>query len=310
MCSVEGDILVSNIVRREEGSGEYLIPSLQQLKKKVERVFGVQPSVVLSEAREGVSEDTCGDACGKRQFRAYGEALLKQHGVEVCAKGDIEEEKGEKEEKEAEKEEMETEKEEKGEVETEGKKETEGKGEMEEMETEKENEKTEQPLTCFPLHTLPYRFLRHPPPHAASLPLAPTPPLSARLSFWRDLLPAPAHTPFNRYHYRRSPPRLRPPAPTPSPPAPSLEESFVSSTLTPSQPEMILVRLRSLLHTSRLSASSASSCSATHPRGRSPIPQRTRFWLCATPSPPRVAHPFYSLTETRTTTTERPSTTV
>lgn len=291
MCSVEGDILVSNIVRREEGSGEYLIPSLQQLKKKVERVFGVQPSVVLSEAREGVSEDTCGDACGKRQFRAYGEALLKQHGVEVCVKGDIEEEK---EEKEAEKEEMETE----------------GKGEIEEMETEKANEKTEQPLTCFPLHTLPYRFLRHPPPHAASLPLSPTPPLSARLSFWRDLLPAPAHTPFNRYHYRRSPPRLRPPAPTPSPPAPSLEESFVSSTLTPSQPEMILVRLLPLLHTSRLSASSASSCSATHPRGRSPIPQRTRFWLCATPSPPRVAHPFYSLTETRTTTTERPSTTV
>ena len=283
MCSVEGDILVSNIVRREEGSSEYLIPSLQQLKKKVERVFGVQPSVVLSEAREGVSEDTCGDACGKRQFRAYGEALLKQHGVEVCVKGDIEEEKGEKEE-------METEK--------------------EEMETEKEDEQTEQPLTSFPLHTLPYRFLRHPPPHAASLPLSPTPPLSARLSFWRDLLPALAHTPFNRYHYRRSPPRLRPPAPTPSPPAPSLEESFVSSTLTPSQPEMILVRLLPLLHTSRLSASSASNCSATHPRGRSPIPQRTRFWLCATPSPPRVAHPFYSLTETRTTTTERPSTTV
>lgn len=279
MCSVEGDILVSNIVRREEGSGEYLIPSLQQLKKKVERVFGVQPSVVLSEAREGVSEDTCGDACGKRQFRAYGEALLKQHGVEVCAKGDIEEEKGEVETEETEKE-------------------------------EKETEETENQLTCFPLHTLPYRFLRHPPPHAASLPLSPTPPLSARLSFWRDLLPAPAHTPFNRYHYRRSPPRLRPPAPTPSPPAPSLEESFVSSTLTPSQPEMILVRLLSLLHTSRLFASSASSCSATHPRGRSPIPQRTRFWLCATPFPPRVVQPFYSLTEMRTTTTERPSTTV
>ena len=286
MCSVEGDILVSNIVRREEGSGEYLIPSLQQLKKKVERVFGVQPSVVLSEAREGVSEDTCGDACGKRQFRAYGEALLKQHGVEVCVRGDIEEEKGDIEEEKGEKEEKEIEKE------------------------EKEDEQTEQPLTCFPLHTLPYRFLRHPPPHAASLPLSPTPPLSARLSFWRDLLPAPAHTPFNRYHYRRSPPRLRPPAPTPSPSAPSLEESVVSSTLTPSQPEMILVRLLPLLHTSRLSASSASSCSATHPRGRSPIPQRTRFWLCATPSPPRVAHPFYSLTETRTTTTERPSTTV
>ena len=301
MCSVEGDILVSNIVRREEGSGEYLIPSLQQLKKKVERVFGVQPSVVLSEAREGVSEDTCGDACGKRQFRAYGEALLKQHGVEVCVKGDIEEEKEEKEakkgEKEAEKEEMETE-------------EAEKEAEKEEMETEKEDEQTEQPLTSFPLHTLPYRFLRHPPPHAASLPLSPTPPLSARLSFWRDLLPALAHTPFNRYHYRRSPPRLRPPAPTPSPPAPSLEESFVSSTLTPSQPEMILVRLLLLLHTSRLSASSASSCSATHPRGKSPIPQRTRFWLCATPSPPRVAQPFYSLTETRTTTTEHPSTTV
>lgn len=211
-------------------------------------------------------------------------------------KGDIEEEKAEK-----------------GEVETEGKKETEGKGEIEEMETEKEEketEETEQPLTCFPLHTLPYRFLRHPPPHAASLPLSPTPPLSARLSFWRDLLPAPAHTPFNRYHYRRSPPRLRPPAPTPSPSAPSLEESFVSSTLTPSQPEMILVRLLSLLHTSRLFASSASNCSATHPRGRSPIPRRTRFWLCATPSPPRVGRPFYSLTETPTTTTERPSTTV
>lgn len=293
MCSVEGDILVSNIVRREEGSGEYLIPSLQQLKKKVERVFGVQPSVVLSEAREGVSEDTCGDACGKRQFRAYGEVLLKQHGVEVCVKGDIEEEKGEKGEKEIEKEEKEIEKE-----------------EMETEKEEKEDEKTEQPLTCFPLHIFPYRFLRHPPPHTASLPLSPTPLLSARLSFWRDLLPAPAHTPFNRYHYRRSPPRLRPPAPTPSPSAPSLEESFVSSTLTPSQPEMILVRLLPLLHTSRLSASSASNCSATHPRGRSPIPQRTRFWLCATPSPPRVVHPFYSLTETRTTTTERPSTTV
>ena len=149
VCSVEGDILVSNIVQREEGSSEYLIPSLQQLKKKVERVFGVQPSVVLSEAREGVSEDTCGDACGKRQFRAYGEALLKQHGVEMCVKGDIEEEKGE--------------------VETEGKKETEGKGEIEEMETEKANEKTEQPLTSFPLHTLPYRFLRHPPPIATTV---------------------------------------------------------------------------------------------------------------------------------------------
>ena len=296
MCSVEGDILVSNIVRREEGSGEYLIPSLQQLKKKVERVFGVQPSVVLSEAREGVSEDTCGDECGKRQFRAYGEALLKQHGVEVCVKGDIKTEE-EKEEMEAEKEEKETEKE------------TEEKEDIN-TETEKEDEQTEQPLTSFPLHTLPYRFLRHPPPHAASLPLASTPPLSTRLSFWRDLLPAPAHTPFNRYHYRRSPPRLHPPTPTPSPPAPSLEESFVSSTLTPSQPETLLVRLLPLLHTSRLSASSASNCSATHPRGRSPIPRRTRFWPCVTPSPPRVVHPFYSPTETRTTTTERPSTTV
>ena len=38
MCSVEGDILVSNIVRREEGSSEDLIPSLQQLKKKVEQL--------------------------------------------------------------------------------------------------------------------------------------------------------------------------------------------------------------------------------------------------------------------------------
>ena len=151
MCSVEGDILVSNIVRREEGSGEYLIPSLQQLKKKVERVFGVQPSVVLSEAREGVSEDTCGDACGKRQFRAYGEALLKQHGVEVCVKGDIEEEKGDIEEENRE---METE-EKKEEMET----------EETEMETEKETE--EKDRTSTHLLPSPYTPLSLPPPPAA-----------------------------------------------------------------------------------------------------------------------------------------------
>ena len=272
-------------MKTNEGKSEYLIPSLQQLKKKVERVFGVQPSVVLSEVRAGVNEDTCGDECGKRQFRAFGEVFLKQNGVNVCVKREGSEIVRTCEDVRTCEEDMEDKK-------------------------DKKDEK-EREHTNFPLHTLPYRYLLHPPLHTSSLSLTSPPPLSNRLSFWRDLLPTPSHTPFNRYLYRKSPPCLHPITSTPSSPTLSPEEvSVMSSTLTPSQNEALMVCFLHSSNCSRLFDSSASNCYAIQPRGRSPIPRRMQSLQYSMPSLLRTALSLLSLTETCTTTTKRPSSTV
>lgn len=55
---------------------EYLIPSLLALKHKVERLFGVQPSVSLSESRVSKTEDLCENEAMKLQFRVYAESVL------------------------------------------------------------------------------------------------------------------------------------------------------------------------------------------------------------------------------------------
>ena len=284
-------------MKTNEGKSEYLIPSLQQLKKKVERVFGVQPSVVLSEVRVGVSEDTCGDECGKRQFRAFGEVFLKQNGVDVCVKREGSEDVRTCEEDMEDKEDEKDEKDKKDKEDKEDKK--------------NKEDKEEREHTNFPLHTLPYRYLLHPPLHTSSLSLTSPPPLSNRLSFWRDLLPTPSHTPFNRYLYRKIPPCLHPTTPTPSSPTLSPEEvSVMSSTLTPSQNEALMVCFLHSSNCSRLFDSSASNCYAIQPRGRSPIPRRMQSLQYSMPSLLRTALSLLSLTETCTTTTKRPSSTV
>ena len=56
---------------------EYLIPSLLALKHKVERLFGTQPSVSLSESRVCKTENMCENEVGKRQFRLYAESMLE-----------------------------------------------------------------------------------------------------------------------------------------------------------------------------------------------------------------------------------------
>ena len=230
MCSIEGDALINNIVVDSHESPEYLIPSLKQLKMKVERVFGVQASVVLSEAREGVGVDSCGDASGKRQFRAFGEALLREHGVSVRVKECEEKEK-----------ESDLSEEKEGDL----------SEEKEENKTNTSSTKSTKPTLTSPSsfnslslppfsHTQRYRYTRQPPSHASSHPLSTAAPSSNRIHFWHDLLPQHvSHTPFNRYLYTQQPPPITHSIPQPTPPTLSLDASF--STLTPSQNDSPLV---------------------------------------------------------------------
>lgn len=80
LCSIEGDILISNIDGFRSDSSEYLIPSLLVLKKKVDKVFGSQKVVSLSEDRPNVSELTCCSESGQKQFQLFAETVLKQKG--------------------------------------------------------------------------------------------------------------------------------------------------------------------------------------------------------------------------------------
>ena len=80
VCSIEGDILVSNLIRPEREASGYLIPSLSMLKGKVDRVFGSQPMLPLSQKRKDVDVDKCGSRAGKEQFRAYAEIVLGMGG--------------------------------------------------------------------------------------------------------------------------------------------------------------------------------------------------------------------------------------
>lgn len=52
ICSLEGDILISNIESPDRGNDDYLIPSLLLLKQKVDLVFGSQPIISLSNDRK------------------------------------------------------------------------------------------------------------------------------------------------------------------------------------------------------------------------------------------------------------------
>lgn len=81
LCSIEGDILLANIEVALSNSSDYLIPSLMVLKRKVDRVFGSQKVVSLSENRPHVNESTWSDEAGKAQFQLYAETVLKQNKV-------------------------------------------------------------------------------------------------------------------------------------------------------------------------------------------------------------------------------------
>ena len=91
MCSIEGDILVSNLIRPEREASSYLIPSLSMLKGKVDRVFGSQPMIPLSQKRKDVDVDVCGSRSGKEQFRVYAEVVL---GIRDGVDGGVGEKKG------------------------------------------------------------------------------------------------------------------------------------------------------------------------------------------------------------------------
>lgn len=62
-------------------NGEYLIPSLLLLKKKVDKIFGSQKVVSLSEDRPAANEMTCGDELGYLQFKLFAENILKQNSI-------------------------------------------------------------------------------------------------------------------------------------------------------------------------------------------------------------------------------------
>lgn len=81
LCSIEGDILISNIDVVRSDSSEYLIPSLLVLKRKVDKVFGSQKVVSLSENRANVNERTCCDERGQHQFELFAKTILHQKGV-------------------------------------------------------------------------------------------------------------------------------------------------------------------------------------------------------------------------------------
>ena len=77
LCALEGDISITDVVIERNQNEEYLIPSLLALKHKVERLFGVQPSVSLSESRVSKTADLCENEAMKRQFRLYAESVLE-----------------------------------------------------------------------------------------------------------------------------------------------------------------------------------------------------------------------------------------
>ena len=62
---------MQNIELPARGSDDYLIPPLLCLKRKVDRVFGSQPIVTLSQERFGVDVHTCGDELGKQQMKSF-----------------------------------------------------------------------------------------------------------------------------------------------------------------------------------------------------------------------------------------------
>ena len=64
-------------------NGEYLIPSLLLLKKKVDKIFGSQKVVSLSEDRPAANEMTCGDESGYLQFKLFAENILKQNSISI-----------------------------------------------------------------------------------------------------------------------------------------------------------------------------------------------------------------------------------
>lgn len=73
---MEGDIAITDLVIDRNQNAEYLIPSLLALKHKVERLFGVQPSVSLSESRSTKAEDLCENEAMRFQFRCYAESVM------------------------------------------------------------------------------------------------------------------------------------------------------------------------------------------------------------------------------------------
>ena len=81
ICSLEGDILISNIESPDRGNDDYLIPSLLLLKQKVDLVFGSQPIISLSNDRKGVTVDVCSDSIGKEKFRLYAESIVKKKDI-------------------------------------------------------------------------------------------------------------------------------------------------------------------------------------------------------------------------------------
>lgn len=71
--------MISNVVIENSHSGEYLIPSLLMLKRKVEKVFGSQQVESLSENRPNTSELTCSDEVGQEQFKLFAENVLRNN---------------------------------------------------------------------------------------------------------------------------------------------------------------------------------------------------------------------------------------
>ena len=78
---------MSNLIRPEREASSYLIPSLSMLKGKVDRVFGSQPMIPLSQKRKDVDVDVCGSRVGKEQFRVYAEIALGIRGVNGVVDG-------------------------------------------------------------------------------------------------------------------------------------------------------------------------------------------------------------------------------
>lgn len=71
--------MISNIVVENDHSGDYLIPSLLMLKRKVEKVFGSQEVENLTENRPNTSELTCSDEVGQVQFKQFAENVLRNN---------------------------------------------------------------------------------------------------------------------------------------------------------------------------------------------------------------------------------------
>ena len=82
LCALEGDIHIKNLLVQRHEDSEYLIPSFLMLKKKVERLFGVQPSASLTQDRSQKA-DYCSSVIGKAQFELYARELLKQNHISL-----------------------------------------------------------------------------------------------------------------------------------------------------------------------------------------------------------------------------------